>query len=513
MVKNISCAIALIAILASCSNPFAAKAKPSGSGAVTVRIVNAGARAGASRTVVPDFSTATGLTYKVTLTSQDAYATKTESDIASGSDFTFFNVEAGTWDVMVEATRSVGALNTLIATGFASGQVVAPEVTTSIPVSVMLIPAAISTVLETGEINFSAHLPSTAGISSVEFSLYDQETLVDSKTVTPNPIGATQFEEAIYSTSNVNDGAYSLAMTFKRAGAIVGQFRESVNVWSDLVSDKWVKADGSLADYREFGQEEFLNGNAELFDLGLTASASPIAFASSVSNYDIGLVSKGSTISFTPTVGVAGQTMEFAWNGGAPCGILSGKASAALSLVEGINSLYLTVTAPDRTTTKLYILVMRWVPAYAGTSGLEMAKILSGSFAKLEGSSAISSFLIGKYEVSQAQYAAVMSSNPSAASGATNPVETVSWYGALVFCNKLSLAEGLAPVYSIAGSVDPAAWGAIPTAIWDATYHPVDWVRERPIQHPAGDKLLVRNDQFLAIAVDNGGCSHANPRY
>ena len=33
------------------------------------------------------------------------------------------------------------------------------------------------------------------------------------------------------------------------------------------------------------------------------------------------------------------------------------------------------------------------------------------------------------------------------------PVEMVSWYDALVYCNKKSIAEGLTPVYSIKGSI------------------------------------------------------------
>jgi formylglycine-generating enzyme required for sulfatase activity len=47
----------------------------------------------------------------------------------------------------------------------------------------------------------------------------------------------------------------------------------------------------------------------------------------------------------------------------------------------------------------------------------------------------------------------------------------VNWYDALVFCNKLSMAEGLTPAYRISGSTDPAAWGTVPTSsnsTWDA---------------------------------------------
>jgi uncharacterized repeat protein (TIGR02543 family) len=85
----------------------------------------------------------------------------------------------------------------------------------------------------------------------------------------------------------------------------------------------------------------------------------------------------------------------------------------------------------------------------------------------------LSGFYMGKYEVTQEQYKAVMgsidSSNPSSAVPGESetpgklPVVSVSWYDALVFCNKLSIKEGLSPSYSISGRTDPAAWGDVPT--------------------------------------------------
>jgi formylglycine-generating enzyme required for sulfatase activity len=88
-------------------------------------------------------------------------------------------------------------------------------------------------------------------------------------------------------------------------------------------------------------------------------------------------------------------------------------------------------------------------------------------------------FYMGKYTVTQEQYQAVMGTNPSSfttpvspeTSTAKRPVEQVSWYDALVFCNKLSMSEGLSPAYRISGSTDPAAWGVVPTvdnATWNA---------------------------------------------
>ena len=72
------------------------------------------------------------------------------------------------------------------------------------------------------------------------------------------------------------------------------------------------------------------------------------------------------------------------------------------------------------------------------------------------------SFYLGVYEVTQAQYKAVMGNNPSyfspngdgkdkVAGQSTDqyPVEGVSWFDAVSFCNKLSDKEGRRPFYEI----------------------------------------------------------------
>jgi len=94
----------------------------------------------------------------------------------------------------------------------------------------------------------------------------------------------------------------------------------------------------------------------------------------------------------------------------------------------------------------------------------------------------LSGFYMGKYEVTQEQWQAVMVSNPSNFNGSDGkepangevqskrPVENVSWYDALVFCNKLSMMEGLSPAYSISNSTNPDDWGSVPTtsySTWD----------------------------------------------
>jgi uncharacterized repeat protein (TIGR02543 family) len=151
---------------------------------------------------------------------------------------------------------------------------------------------------------------------------------------------------------------------------------------------------------------------------------------------------------------------------------------------------------PSYTVTSTTTLYARWIEVVVSTTGVELILVPGGSFwmgsfSSEAGSQSIerprhqvtlSAFSMGKYEVTQEQYQAVMGTNPSyftianhrapaiGETGAKRPVETVSWYDALVFCNKLSVMEGLTPAYSISGSTDPAAWGSVPPSTNHGTY-------------------------------------------
>ena len=89
----------------------------------------------------------------------------------------------------------------------------------------------------------------------------------------------------------------------------------------------------------------------------------------------------------------------------------------------------------------------------------------------------IPNLLVSDHEVTRGEYKAVMGSDPSTADAydkdgnelegdavLNNPVNYVSWYDALVYCNKLSMLENLTPCYSIDGSTDPDDWGEVPTS-------------------------------------------------
>ena len=103
----------------------------------------------------------------------------------------------------------------------------------------------------------------------------------------------------------------------------------------------------------------------------------------------------------------------------------------------------------------------------------------------------LSSFWISPYEVTQEEFVSVMTgnqngieANPSYFQGDTKPpaagevqerrpVENVNWYDAIVYCNLLSIKEGLTPCYTIKGSTTPADWGTSPRSSSAEDYD--DW--------------------------------------
>lgn len=97
----------------------------------------------------------------------------------------------------------------------------------------------------------------------------------------------------------------------------------------------------------------------------------------------------------------------------------------------------------------------------------------------------IASFYMSDHEVTRGEYKAVMGRDPSTAKAydkagneltgddnvKNNPVNNISWYDALVYCNTLSIKEELTPCYAIGGKTDPKNWGTVPTSnndTWDA---------------------------------------------
>jgi formylglycine-generating enzyme required for sulfatase activity len=150
---------------------------------------------------------------------------------------------------------------------------------------------------------------------------------------------------------------------------------------------------------------------------------------------------------------------------------LSANNGVAQNLSVGENVVAITVTAQDGTTKDYTVAVRRLF-------SLLMSSVPAGSFqrdATPANVSFVGAFRMGATEITRAQFRLIMGHDPSAAgvsTGTDDPVQAVSWYQAIAFCNKLSLAENLYPVYEVEG-VDFAAleYADIPTGYspaWNA---------------------------------------------
>jgi len=109
-------------------------------------------------------------------------------------------------------------------------------------------------------------------------------------------------------------------------------------------------------------------------------------------------------------------------------------------------------------------------------------------------------FMLGTYEVTQAQYQQVMGTNPSNFKGASNPVEQVNWHDAVEFCRKLSkrpAEKAAGRVYRLpteaqweyacrAGTTTKYSFGDDVSQLGDYAWF---WETPSRTTHPVGSKL------------------------
>ncbi|MCL2318772.1 MAG: SUMF1/EgtB/PvdO family nonheme iron enzyme [Treponema sp.] len=164
---------------------------------------------------------------------------------------------------------------------------------------------------------------------------------------------------------------------------------------------------------------------------------------------------------------------------------ISGFSSAAPGGIKTVTVIYQGMSASFDVmvyaSTPVAKIEMIWIPAGSFQMGSPSTELGRYAFETPHQVTLSKGFYMGKYEVTQKQWVDVMGSNISSSQSGPaageiqnqRPVENLSWYNALVFCNKLSISEGLSPVYSISGSTNPANWPSMPAApntdaTWDA---------------------------------------------
>jgi len=175
------------------------------------------------------------------------------------------------------------------------------------------------------------------------------------------------------------------------------------------------------------------------------------------------IVVSGGKVTEPPAMTKQGVKITYAFDGWYKEAGLSNKWNFATDTVSG----HITLYAKWREQ-----IIMVWVPG----GNFQMGNATSDrDNERPVRTVTLTAFYIGQYEVTQEQYRTVMGTNPSyfttalsrpPAAGETDakrPVERVSWFDAVEFCNKLSEREGLQPVYTISGR-EPATGYPITSA-------------------------------------------------
>ena len=192
----------------------------------------------------------------------------------------------------------------------------------------------------------------------------------------------------------------------------------------------------------------------------------PVSGAPSVASWT--LATPSMTVTTVTNAGSTGQSVEYAISTSSTLPTTGWQSSTTFSVLGLSTAYYIFArTAED----SAYL---------AGTAQVSppvafifMTPVASGSFRMGDDSTIYTNeqpehpvtftygFNIGKYPVTQEQYGAVMGNNPSYFSTALGrlpmagenearrPVERVTWYDALEFCNRLSVFDGLDKVYYI----------------------------------------------------------------
>ena len=211
-----------------------------------------------------------------------------------------------------------------------------------------------------------------------------------------------------------------------------------------------------------------ISANADLATLTVSEGTLNPVFSPTTSVYNAFFSNSVSTLTVTATAADA------------PYATVEISPAQPMSLVVGSNLVTVTVTAESGFVKTYFVGITRdSTLSYQSPNLGTMLYVPEGTFqrdATATNLSVVSAFRMSQYEITRAQWTAVTGwADPSYipySSGTNDPVQAVSWYDAIAFCNKLSLLEGLTPVYAVSGvDFTTLTYAQIPTAAnanWNA---------------------------------------------
>ena len=219
----------------------------------------------------------------------------------------------------------------------------------------------------TGSLRLELRFPATIGITRIRAAIAgsSEEDLI----ITTNGSTAT----AVVAVSELSAGMHELMLSFyaenENGDEVPSAFiNESVNIWRNVESNRWLDSEGNLSEYRQFSVDDFFSRETALdsldFEKGeLQRDGEAIDFDPDVLEYELHL-SDGEQVSFVALAKIEGQLLEYRVPNDPEEELVAGKfltliPGETIELSEDPEVLQLRVTAPDRTSVRIYTVDIR----------------------------------------------------------------------------------------------------------------------------------------------------------
>jgi hypothetical protein len=278
------------------------------------------------------------------------YSLPQPDPVAYGEPVTF-SLAPGEYTVAVEVTGPYGAV---IASGSAAVSLVASGA------RILSVPLACTQSGASGRFSLPLRWPESTGLDYVRATL-DGGELTPFVSATPSGgyFGYTLHQE------NIAGGRHALEIYFsteESGAAECGPYRETVNIWDGMISDRWIAAGGPTGE-RLFAAGEFPDGNAALAGFSLSGAETVEVFDPGTTDYRLiePIAPAAGSFDCTATLASAGQRLEYSYTygGGGFSDLYSStgplvRTTASLPIAAGPIALEVTVTAPDHRTQRVY---------------------------------------------------------------------------------------------------------------------------------------------------------------
>ena len=313
-----------------------------------------------TRSVVADWS-AVVQSYDITLTNTDGsgFTPVTATNVAQ-STVTISGVGAGVWTIAVQGYNA--ARTAVVASTTLTNQTLPPAG----PITVVLDPSRTGT----GGFSYTVSVPDSvavtaltgvlkyASVSSFSAGGIASDSVSGSLSVS-GPAGSGGISTYTISQANLPSGTYRLVLSFVRSDNTVARTAsEAINVWDNVVSDKWLDGLGGLQSQDVFGPNDFNSTNAQLQNLDVFIDSKPLSlgFGSTTFTYSNTAASSALTqqLDITPTESQPGQKIELSSDGGLNYTALASGSTATITVAKGLNALRVRVTATNGVSNAVY---------------------------------------------------------------------------------------------------------------------------------------------------------------